>query len=131
MYVAITRARRRLYLTLAQSRTLHGQMRYGIPSRFLDEIPRGLLQWLSGMPGRHDRYGEPHGRVDVQPAPARTAMGTEGSAYRIGQNVRHAKFGLGVIVNAEGRGADARVQVNFRDAGLKWLALEYARLEHA
>ena len=51
--------------------------------------------------------------------------------FRIGQNVVHAKFGSGVIVNAEGRGADARVQVNFRDWGLKWLALEFARLEAA
>ena len=51
------------------------------------------------------------------------------SAWRIGQSVRHAKFGVGVIIDAEGRGSDARVQVNFRDAGVKWLALEYARLE--
>ncbi|MBP8296310.1 MAG: hypothetical protein KAX84_09410, partial [Burkholderiales bacterium] len=53
------------------------------------------------------------------------------SGFRIGQNVVHAKFGTGVIVNAEGRGADARVQVNFRNEGLKWLALEFARLEAA
>ena len=51
--------------------------------------------------------------------------------WRIGQSVRHAKFGVGVIIDAEGRGDDARVQVNFRDAGVKWLALEYARLEAA
>jgi DNA helicase-2/ATP-dependent DNA helicase PcrA len=51
--------------------------------------------------------------------------------WRVGQSVRHAKFGLGVIVDAEGRGSDARVQVNFRDAGVKWLALEYAKLEAA
>jgi DNA helicase-2/ATP-dependent DNA helicase PcrA len=50
-------------------------------------------------------------------------------AFRIGQSVRHAKFGMGVIIDAEGRGDDARVQVNFRDAGVKWLALEYAKLE--
>jgi len=52
-------------------------------------------------------------------------------SWRIGQSVRHAKFGLGVIIDAEGRGSDARVQVNFRDAGVKWLALDYARLEAA
>ena len=51
--------------------------------------------------------------------------------WRIGQSVRHAKFGLGIIIDAEGRGGDARVQVNFRDAGVKWLALEYAKLEAA
>ena len=52
-------------------------------------------------------------------------------SWRVGQNVRHAKFGTGVIVDAEGRGSDARVQVNFRECGLKWLALEYAKLEPA
>ena len=52
-------------------------------------------------------------------------------AWRIGQSVKHAKFGLGVIIDAEGRGPDARVQVNFRDMGVKWLALEYAKLEPA
>jgi DNA helicase II / ATP-dependent DNA helicase PcrA len=52
-------------------------------------------------------------------------------SWRVGQSVRHAKFGLGVIIDAEGRGDDARVQVNFRDAGVKWLALEYAKLERA
>ena len=54
-----------------------------------------------------------------------------GPGFRIGQNVIHAKFGTGVIVNAEGRGADARVQVNFRNEGLKWLSLEFARLQAA
>ena len=62
-------------------------------------------------------------------APARGAEAPAGPAWKIGQSVRHAKFGTGVIVDAEGRGADARVQVNFRDAGMKWLALEYAKLE--
>ena len=51
--------------------------------------------------------------------------------WRIGQSVRHAKFGMGIIIDAEGRGGDSRVQVNFRDAGVKWLALEYAKLEAA
>jgi DNA helicase-2/ATP-dependent DNA helicase PcrA len=51
--------------------------------------------------------------------------------WRIGQSVKHAKFGLGIIIDAEGRGDDARVQVNFREAGVKWLALEYAKLQPA
>ena len=55
----------------------------------------------------------------------------DGPGWRIGQSVRHAKFGLGIIIDAEGRGGDARVQVNFRDAGVKWLALPYAKLEAA
>ena len=129
MYVALTRARRKLYLTHAQQRMLHGQTRYHIASRFLDEIPRELVLWLS--PARK-RYGS----IDVdeaewgaiRAAPQATATAP---TWRVGQNVRHAKFGVGVIVDAEGRGNDARVQVNFRESGLKWLALEYAKLEPA
>jgi DNA helicase-2/ATP-dependent DNA helicase PcrA len=141
MYVAVTRAKRRLYVTHAQSRMLHGQVRYNIASRFLDELPRDLVAWLS--PHRH-RAG---GAIDVDPsewgeriaaitpasgaaAPAPRPRDT-GSGWRIGQSVRHAKFGLGIIIDAEGRGGDARVQVNFRDTGVKWLALEYAKLEAA
>ncbi len=127
MYVAITRARRRLYITLTQSRMLHGQTRYNVPSRFVAELPADLVQWLS-----------PHRRraVDVDDAEWARVTGAPqatppGPAWRIGQSVRHAKFGLGVIIDAEGRGNDARVQVNFRDAGVKWLALEYAKLEAA
>ena len=137
MYVAVTRARRRLYLSLAQSRMLHGQVRYGIASRFVDEIPREIVQWLSARVRRGafaaDRSAwEP--AAWAQPTPSVTGgprATPPASAWRIGQNVRHAKFGLGVIVDAEGRGSDARVQVNFRAAGVKWLALDYARLEAA
>jgi DNA helicase-2/ATP-dependent DNA helicase PcrA len=121
-YVAITRARRRLYLTHAQSRMLHGQLRYNVASRFLDELPAGLLQWLSPHRGDFLAMREPAAGV----APAEWAASRPG--WRIGQSVRHAKFGLGIIIDAEGRGTDARVQVNFRDAGVKWLALEYAKL---
>ncbi|HWQ38993.1 MAG TPA: UvrD-helicase domain-containing protein [Burkholderiales bacterium] len=122
MYVAITRARRRLYLTYAQTRLLHGQTRYNISSRFLDEIPAPLIRRVNAVAPR--------------PAAARAAPFAPGGSQppatvaglRIGQNVTHPKFGSGVIVRFEGRGADARVQVSFRDAGLKLLALEYARL---
>jgi DNA helicase-2/ATP-dependent DNA helicase PcrA len=137
MYVAITRAKRRLYLTLAQSRMLHGQLRYHIASRFVDELPRELIQWLSPASHRRSievdaaewgaRWTRPEQRTPARPS---TAAAT-GTGWRIGQSVRHAKFGVGVIVDAEGRGSDARVQVNFRDAGMKWLALEYAKLEVA
>jgi DNA helicase-2/ATP-dependent DNA helicase PcrA len=147
MYVAITRAKRRLYLTHAQSRMLHGQLRYHLPSRFFDELPRGLLQWLSprlerasaraievdpaewgGAPRSPVQASAGAAGLPVAPPPAR-AMAVPG--WRIGQSVRHARFGLGVIVGAEGRGGDARVEVNFRDVGVKWLALEYAKLEPA
>ena len=127
MYVAITRARRRLYVTQAQSRMLHGQTRYNIPSRFLTELPPDLVQWLSPYRRRAiDVDDAEWGRVTK--APQATPAGP---VWRIGQSVQHAKFGLGVIIDAEGRGPDARVQVNFRDTGVKWLALEYAKLEPA
>jgi DNA helicase-2/ATP-dependent DNA helicase PcrA len=128
MYVAITRARRRLYLTHAKTRMLHGQTRYNIVSRFMDEIPRQLVQWLS-PPARRvpiDLDTAEWGAASAAPRATPPA-----SIWRIGQSVRHAKFGVGVIIDAEGRGNDARVQVNFRDAGVKWLALEYAKLEPA
>jgi DNA helicase-2/ATP-dependent DNA helicase PcrA len=127
MYVAITRARRRLYLTHAQSRMLHGQTRYNIASRFLSEVPGELLSWLSP---RHRRELDVDATLRTSGAPAPRAL-PQAPAWRIGQSVRHAKFGVGVIIDAEGRGDDARVQVNFRDAGVKWMALEYARLERA
>ncbi|MDP3715044.1 MAG: 3'-5' exonuclease, partial [Burkholderiales bacterium] len=132
MYVALTRARRRLYLILAQSRMLHGQTRYNVPSRFFQELPEALLTRVN-----HVRQAPIHAR---HPSPAYGARGAArpGAAspsavprdfpWRIGQAVTHVKFGAGVIVSAEGGGADARVQVNFRDSGLKWLMLEYAKL---
>ncbi len=139
MYVALTRARKRLYLSFAQTRMLHGQTRYNLPSRFLDEIPQGLLKWLTPRfaekrkpvsnftagsftraPKRDPRFGG---------APAGTGGAANG--LRIGQSVTHAKFGAGVIVDAEGQGMDARVQVNFGRQGVKWLAVAVAKLQAA
>jgi DNA helicase-2/ATP-dependent DNA helicase PcrA len=123
-YVAITRARRRLYLTHAQSRMLHGQVRYNVPSRFFDEIPAALLRWLSA-------HRAESAAAESSSATSRFETRREGPGWRIGQSVKHAKFGLGIIIDSEGRGTDARVQVNFRDAGVKWLAIEYAKLQPA
>jgi DNA helicase-2/ATP-dependent DNA helicase PcrA len=123
MYVAITRARRRLYLTHAQSRMLHGQIRYGLPSRFLNELPEQVLLHLN-------RRVDP-GYAAVPAPPPRTTQAGNDTGYKVGQSVAHAKFGTGIIIDFEGRGADARVQVKFRDAGTKWLALAYARLSPA
>src|SRR4029079_4104185 len=111
---------------------------YSIASRFLDELPAELLQWLSAVRRRSFNFdASPRTTSPGAPRPtlareggAGSVQGT-GSIWRVGQNVRHGKFGLGVIIDAEGRGSDARVQVNFRDAGVKWLALEYARLHTA
>jgi DNA helicase-2/ATP-dependent DNA helicase PcrA len=125
MYVAITRARRRLYLSHAQSRMLHGQVRYGIPSRFLSELPEQVLLHLN----RRSEPAYPSVR-EPAPAPRSTPAGAD-TGYRVGQSVAHAKFGTGIIIDFEGRGPDARVQVKFRDAGTKWLALAYAKLSPA
>jgi DNA helicase-2/ATP-dependent DNA helicase PcrA len=124
MYVAVTRARQRLYLCHAQTRMLHGQMRYNLPSRFIDEIPAALLKFLKARPVKAT-----YGAVPPQPSFGSAPRPQGTGELRIGQNVMHAKFGLGVIVNAEGRGNDARVQINFGSAGMKWLALSIAKLE--
>ena len=118
MYVAITRARRRLYLSFAHSRMLHGQLRYGMASRFLEELPAQLLKRINRSAAVHPM---------AQPAASAASAGASG--WQIGQAVSHPKFGPGIIINSEGRGADARVQVSFSHAGVKWLALEYAKLE--
>ncbi|WP_017523656.1 UvrD-helicase domain-containing protein [Pusillimonas noertemannii] len=147
MYVAITRARERLYLTLAQSRMLHGQTRYAMRSRFLDEIPEEHLKWLtprearalpaegwnqaSGAWRRSDAYGRPATGTASPRAPRSVTTGvTVGERhYRIGQGVRHAKFGEGTIIGLSGMGQDSQAQIQFRDAGTKTLALGIAKLD--
>ena len=137
MYVALTRARRRLYLTHTQTRMLHGQTRYNVASRFLDELPEQLIKRVNSTkysgfvsaPGFSAGFSAGlSAEFDAGSAAKPPKIETTVSGWRVGQNVVHAKFGTGVIINAEGRGADARVQVNFRNAGVKWLALEYAKL---
>ena len=156
MYVAITRARRRLYLSYAGSRMLHGQPRYGIVSRFVEEIPPQLCKWIvlpekqfenrgsqgnwgGGWQGRGGggNWGSGGGRApaaDTNRYPRQPERATfevqrpDEQPFSIGQNVRHAKFGDGVVLNFEGRGLDARVQVRFGREGTKWLALQYAKL---
>ncbi|MBI1175550.1 MAG: DNA helicase II [Sideroxydans sp.] len=130
MYVALTRARRRLYLTFAQSRMLHGQVNYGMASSFLRELPDELLHWITPRVAATAKFSSP--------AYAAAAYGTssppvprpagEDAAWKIGQRVFHQKFGEGVVVDIKSSGADGQVQVNFKHAGTKWLALEYAKL---
>jgi DNA helicase-2/ATP-dependent DNA helicase PcrA len=134
MYVAVTRARQRLYLSFAQTRMLHGQTRYNLPSRFLDEVPGDLVKWLTPRAGKggfaaQDSGSRSYAASSFGSVPRRSE--SSGGGFRIGQSVMHAKFGLGVIINAEGGGSDARVQVNFGNAGMKWLALSVAKLEAA
>ncbi|NNC58351.1 MAG: ATP-binding domain-containing protein, partial [Woeseiaceae bacterium] len=124
-YVGITRAKQALYITHAEQRRLHGMDNYSQPSRFIAEIP-------------DEHVEEVRPRVQVS-RPMRSAQSTQrrrASAapgnelgVRLGQRVRHKKFGDGVILNCEGQGAHARVEVNFETAGTKWLVLSYANLE--
>ena len=153
MYVAITRARQRLYLTFSQTRLLHGQTRYNVRSRWFDELPEGALKWLTPRTAafgsgyakayqdawsRGSGLGSMVGAGRVQ-APSSSALGsslprspapsgTDGRPLRVGQGVFHNKFGEGVIVTLEGSGNDARAQVNFGRHGMKWLALSVAKL---
>ena len=125
-YVGITRAMQTLYLTYAEQRRLHGIDSFAHPSRFVSEIPAELVEEVRprvqvsrplSMPSRSSRFG---------------SGGTSPAAevgLRLGQRVRHGKFGDGVILNCEGQGAHARVEVNFEKAGTKWLVLSYANLE--
>lgn len=146
MYVAITRARQRLYLSLAQSRMLHGQTRYAMRSRFLDEIPEQHLKWLtprmgsmaaqssfgdSGWTSRGDAFGRRStGTISPrQPRGVTSGVTVGDRQYRIGQGVRHARFGDGTIIGLSGAGQDAQAQIQFRDVGAKTLALGIAKLD--
>ncbi len=120
-YVGLTRARQKLVLSYAESRRLHGMEMYGTPSRFLREIPSALL--------REIRPKVQVSRVPSLGAPRAAALeSAAGPALRLGQRVVHPSFGPGVVVDAEGGGAHARVQVNFESGGAKWLVLAYANL---
>ncbi|TNF86506.1 MAG: DNA helicase II [Gammaproteobacteria bacterium] len=119
-YVGITRAMQTLYLTHAETRRLHGTDTYNRPSRFLLEIPTELVHEV--------RMGGAVQRPYARSAEAEHAGGAEGG-LRMGQRVVHAKFGEGVVLQAEGSGERARVQVNFAGAGAKWLMLGYANLQ--
>ena len=144
MYVAITRARKRLYLSHAQTRMLHGQTRYHIKSRFLEELPEEALKWItpkrsafanipasvSGAGGARPAWGNsgiyPNFDAAV-PLPARKVEPAHGIAA--GQQVFHNKFGEGKVLSVQGEGNDARAQVSFARHGVKWLALAVAKLD--
>jgi DNA helicase II / ATP-dependent DNA helicase PcrA len=147
MYVAITRARQRLYLSFAQTRLLHGQTRYNVKSRFFDELPEAALKWITPRnAGFGSGYAREYqqawdrgaglksvvgmGRVAeaMRPAARASEAATSRHGLRTGQAVFHTKFGEGVILTLEGGGADARAQVSFGRHGSKWLALGVAKL---
>ncbi|MCA0392724.1 MAG: DNA helicase II [Proteobacteria bacterium] len=125
-YVGITRARQKLVLSYAEARRLHGQDMYGVPSRFLREIPSPLLHEVRprvqvSRPAFAPQPRRDWGHAAIEP----------GRTFKLGQNVAHPKFGLGVVTDYEGNGAHMRVHVNFEDAGPKILILAYANLSAA
>ncbi|NVE00994.1 UvrD-helicase domain-containing protein [Massilia sp. BJB1822] len=136
MYVAITRARKRLYMCFSQTRMLHGQTRYNMKSRFFDELPEESLKWLSPKVQSHwfankkSAWDEaPLGGSDNAIARQIAQKSSGGSGWRIGESVAHAKFGEGVIVNLEGSGSNCRAQINFGNVGMKVLDLSVAKLD--
>ena len=119
-YVGITRAMRQLYLTRAETRWMYGTDSYNPASRFLFELPDDTWQEVRlGGAVKRARFG----------APTPRAVDAEDDALRIGQRVHHGKFGEGIVMQSEGHGERARVQVNFAEAGAKWLMLGFANLE--
>ena len=122
-YVGITRARRQLMLSYAEHRRLHGSESYCMPSRFIHEIPPALVEEL--------RPRIQVSRPYASSAPTRSLNTPPGEGLGLGQRVQHRTFGEGVVLNYEGQGAHARVQVNFESAGTKWLVVAYANLQPA
>ena len=127
MYVAITRARKRLYISMAQQRMLHGQTQFGVPSRFVEEIPPEVLHFLSPHKTATAFADKPR-RTDIPAADTYQPAQSYGG-FRIGQNVRHAKFGTGVIIDAADKGGSARLTINFGKQGIKELDTGFAKLE--
>ena len=129
-YVGITRAKHKLYLSHAESRRLHGEINLCRPSRFVREIPKSLIEEVRlkstisrpSVGGARLGRSNPSGNLDGSVEVPQTNLS-------LGQRVIHGKFGEGVVLNYEGQGTSARVQVNFDSAGSKWLVLSYAKLE--
>lgn len=119
-YVGITRAEKKLYMSMAEQRRLHGRDQYNPPSKFVAELPAELLEEI-----------RPRMQVSMPVYRREQAYVQEeyDTGLSVGQMVNHGKFGVGVVLDQEGQGKQARVQVNFEDAGSKWLVLAYANLQ--
>ena len=147
MYVAITRARKRLYLSHSQSRMLHGRTTFNLPSRFIDELPESALKWISAKGGfgsfapksaakgqssswAGGQFGAytPKGPEVFKSPEVPVQKAVPGHGIVKGKTVFHAKFGEGKVLAVEGTGDDARAQINFPRHGTKWLALAIAKL---
>jgi DNA helicase-2/ATP-dependent DNA helicase PcrA len=118
-YVGATRAMRQLYVTYAEQRRLYGVDTYGQPSRFIGELPPELIDEIRPRLQVSRPVFIKRGRIEEPESPS----------MRMGCRVRHSKFGDGVVLNFEGNGPQARIQVNFERQGTKWLMLSYANLE--
>jgi DNA helicase-2/ATP-dependent DNA helicase PcrA len=119
-YVGATRAMKQLYITYAEQRRLYGVDTYGQPSRFIGELPAELVEEIRPrLQVSRPVFVKRSGSLEESPAPA----------MHMGSRVRHSKFGEGVVLNFEGNGPHARIQVNFESQGTKWLMLSYANLE--
>jgi DNA helicase-2/ATP-dependent DNA helicase PcrA len=133
MYVAITRAKRRLYISFSQTRMLHGQMRFNLKSRFFEEMPEDSLKWLSPKVQQHHWTAQPKAAWEDALGAGTNQIAQnitkKDIGWRIGESVAHAKFGEGVIVNIEGSGGNARAHINFGRHGMKLLDLSVAKLE--
>jgi DNA helicase-2/ATP-dependent DNA helicase PcrA len=118
-YVGMTRAMKQLYITYAEQRRLYGVDTYGQPSRFITELPAELVEEIRPrLQVSRPVFVKRSSSLDESP----------GAAMRMGSRVRHSKFGDGVVLNFEGNGPHARIQVNFESQGTKWLMLSYANL---
>ena len=124
-YVGITRAKQTLYVTYAEQRRLHGMDSFSQASRFISEIPDDYVEEIRPRVQVSRPVRTPRSRASGS---LRKSSDAE-MGVRLGQRVRHGKFGDGVILNYEGQGAHARVEVNFETAGTKWLVLSYANLD--
>ena len=121
-YVAITRAMEKLYITYAESRRLHGNDTFNPPSRFIKEVPKELIDEIRPRA----QTNIPYNRKDFK----ETKLEFEQEiGVALGQKVKHKRFGEGIVLNYEGSGESARVQVNFDKSGTKWLVVTYANLE--
>ena len=123
-YVGMTRAMQSLTLSHATSRNLYGETIYSRNSVFLDEIPSSFLNHIKNESGGNFYQGYKKSTNE-----GKSMASTSDSIYSIGQVVKHAKFGMGTVVNYEGSGDSMRVQINFQKAGTKWLITSYAKLE--
>jgi len=121
-YVGITRAEKKLYLSMAEHRRLYGRDHFNVASKFISEIPAELMQEI--RPRMHVS------RPMAKPPARRGKIREENeTGLTVGQRVKHSKFGEGVVTDYEGQGTHARVYVNFEEVGSKWLVMAYANLE--